>query len=131
MLVMDVGTLEGTGLRVRFEDGGNGVFYPHIYAHLPCQLVDSVLPQWRPEARSFHLRVVTWPAHGAKVPSKTVEVVPHRQWATPGFTAHADGDTAAGVAGWLAAARLGRQSGVHSRSRCDGGGDGRDFPNSG
>jgi uncharacterized protein (DUF952 family) len=44
VLVMDVGTLEGNGLRVRFEDGGNGVFYPHIYAHLPCQLVDSVLP---------------------------------------------------------------------------------------
>jgi uncharacterized protein (DUF952 family) len=44
VLVMDVGTLEGNGLTVRFEDAGNGVSYPHIYAPLPCQLVDAALP---------------------------------------------------------------------------------------
>jgi uncharacterized protein (DUF952 family) len=44
VLVMDLPTLEGNGLSVRFEDGGNGKFYPHIYAPLPCHLVDRVLP---------------------------------------------------------------------------------------
>jgi uncharacterized protein (DUF952 family) len=44
VLVMDLPTLEGNGLSVRFEDGGNGKIYPHIYAPLPCHLVDDVLP---------------------------------------------------------------------------------------
>jgi uncharacterized protein (DUF952 family) len=44
VLVMDVPTLESNALTVRFEDGGNGKFYPHIYAPLPCRLVDDVLP---------------------------------------------------------------------------------------
>lgn len=44
VLVMDLPTLESNALTVRFEDGGNGRFYPHIYAPLPCRLVDDVLP---------------------------------------------------------------------------------------
>jgi uncharacterized protein (DUF952 family) len=44
VLVMDMPTLEGNGLTVRFEDGGNGKLYPHIYQPLPCHLVKDVLP---------------------------------------------------------------------------------------
>lgn len=44
LLVMDLDRLVVHDLAVRFEDGGNGKFYPHIYAPLPCHLVDAVLP---------------------------------------------------------------------------------------
>lgn len=44
VLVMDWPTLESNALTVCFEDGGNGKSYPHIYAPLPCRLVDDVLP---------------------------------------------------------------------------------------
>jgi uncharacterized protein (DUF952 family) len=44
VLVMDLDTLNAGGLTVRFEDGGNGTFYPHIYAPLQCRLVDDVRP---------------------------------------------------------------------------------------
>lgn len=44
VLVMDLPTLEGSGLPVRFEDGGDGKLYPHIYGPLPCHLVADLLP---------------------------------------------------------------------------------------
>jgi uncharacterized protein (DUF952 family) len=44
VLVMDLPNLEASGLPVRFEDGGNGKLYPHIYGSLPCHLVADVLP---------------------------------------------------------------------------------------
>lgn len=44
VLVMDLDRLEADGLTVRFEDGGNGKLYPHIYAPLPCRLVDDLRP---------------------------------------------------------------------------------------
>jgi uncharacterized protein (DUF952 family) len=44
VLVMDLDKLESAGLTVRFEDGGNGKFYPHMYAPVPCRLVDDVRP---------------------------------------------------------------------------------------
>ncbi|HEY5185117.1 MAG TPA: DUF952 domain-containing protein [Actinomycetes bacterium] len=45
-LVMDMRRLEAAGLPLRLEDGGNGTYYPHIYAPLPCHLVDDVRPAW-------------------------------------------------------------------------------------
>ena len=53
VLVMDVDTLETGGLTVRFEDGGDGTFYPHIYAPLPCRLVDDVRPAYFDEQGHF------------------------------------------------------------------------------
>ena len=44
VLVMDLRTLEGSGLPVRFEDGGHGKLYPHVYGPLPCHLVADALP---------------------------------------------------------------------------------------
>ena len=44
LLVMDLERLSADGLTVRFEDGGNGEFYPHIYSPLSCRLVDEVRP---------------------------------------------------------------------------------------
>jgi glutathione S-transferase len=54
VLVMDQGDLSQSGLAVRFEDGGNGTFYPHIYAALPCHLVREVLRAWFDDAGKFH-----------------------------------------------------------------------------
>ncbi len=44
VLVMDLARLEADGLPVRFEDGGNGTLYPHLYAPLPCRSVHAVRP---------------------------------------------------------------------------------------
>lgn len=46
VLVMDLTRLEALDLPVRFEDGGNGTQYPHIYAPLPCRAVDGVRAAW-------------------------------------------------------------------------------------
>lgn len=46
VLVMDLARLEDLDLPVRFEDGGNGTQYPHIYAPLPCPAVDGVRAAW-------------------------------------------------------------------------------------
>jgi hypothetical protein len=42
LLHLDIEKLEANGLEVRIEDGGNGKLYPHIYAAIPCELVDQV-----------------------------------------------------------------------------------------
>jgi uncharacterized protein (DUF952 family) len=44
LLEMSLTSLEAAGVPVRFEDGGNGKLYPHIYAPLPCELVGRVIP---------------------------------------------------------------------------------------
>lgn len=44
LLEMDLDRLRGFGLDVRFEDGGDGRLFPHIYGALPCALVESVSP---------------------------------------------------------------------------------------
>lgn len=44
VLVMDLDKLDAVGLTVRFEAADNGKSYPHIYAPLPCHLVDDVRP---------------------------------------------------------------------------------------
>lgn len=42
LLVMDLVRLESAGIPVRFDDIGDGQLFPHIYAPLPCELVDEV-----------------------------------------------------------------------------------------
>ena len=53
VLVLRLRTLEDSGLTVRFEDGGNGKQYPHIYGALPCTLVIDELPASFDEQRRF------------------------------------------------------------------------------
>ena len=40
VLIMDLKNLETSGHTVRFEDGGNGQMYPHIYAAIS---IDSII----------------------------------------------------------------------------------------
>lgn len=42
VLELSRAALEAAGVPVRFEDGGDGVDYPHLYAPLPCHVVGSV-----------------------------------------------------------------------------------------
>ncbi len=42
VLTLDVRSLEDAGIPVRYEDGGNGDVFPHLYAPVPCSLVESV-----------------------------------------------------------------------------------------
>ena len=44
ILEMDLEKLESSGVKVLFEDGGNGELYPHIYGPLSVQLVLNVKP---------------------------------------------------------------------------------------
>jgi uncharacterized protein (DUF952 family) len=44
ILEMDLAQLEKAGLKVLFEDGGNGETYPHIYGPIPVELVLSTKP---------------------------------------------------------------------------------------
>jgi uncharacterized protein (DUF952 family) len=44
VLGMSRASLEAVGLAVRFEDGGDGTLFPHIYGPLPCAVVDEVVP---------------------------------------------------------------------------------------
>ena len=39
VLVISQRTLAAAGIDVRFEDGGEGDFYPHIYAPIPVNLI--------------------------------------------------------------------------------------------
>ena len=41
VLVMRTEALEAGGVPVRFEDGGAGELFPHLYAALPVDLVDE------------------------------------------------------------------------------------------
>jgi uncharacterized protein (DUF952 family) len=42
VLEMDLDRLVAAGLEVRFEDGGDGRLFPHVYAAIPCALVERV-----------------------------------------------------------------------------------------
>lgn len=44
VLALSLSALDESGLPVRFEDGGDGTFYPHIYAPLPSARVQETLP---------------------------------------------------------------------------------------
>lgn len=44
VLEMDDDLLRATGIDVRFEDGGDGELYPHIYGAITPDLVVAVLP---------------------------------------------------------------------------------------
>ena len=44
ILEMDLGQLETSGVKVLFEDGGNGERYPHIYGPIPVELVLNTKP---------------------------------------------------------------------------------------
>ena len=55
VLVLDLPTLEVSDLTVRFEDGGNGKQYPHIYGALPCALVIDERPASFDAQRRFVL----------------------------------------------------------------------------
>ena len=42
VLELDIDTLESNNINVKFEDGGNGQMFPHIYSTIPTQLIISV-----------------------------------------------------------------------------------------
>lgn len=44
VLVMDTGRLSSAGVPVRFDEVAPGVEFPHLYAAVPVELVDQVLP---------------------------------------------------------------------------------------
>lgn len=44
VLVMEDGLIEADGVEVRWEDGGNGIEYPHVYGPLKPEYVTEVLP---------------------------------------------------------------------------------------
>jgi glutathione S-transferase len=44
VLVMRTEVLEDAGVPIRFEDGGKGELFPHLYAALPVALVDEACP---------------------------------------------------------------------------------------
>lgn len=44
VLVMEDGLIETDGVEVRWEDGGNGTEFPHIYGPLKPEYVTAVLP---------------------------------------------------------------------------------------
>ncbi len=44
VLRMDEEAIRAAGIEVRYEDGGAGEFYPHIYGAIPTDLVISVTP---------------------------------------------------------------------------------------
>jgi len=39
VLVLSQSSLSAAGVEVRFEDGGEGEFYPHIFAPIPVRLI--------------------------------------------------------------------------------------------
>ena len=42
VLHLDIDKLETHGIPVKIEEASNGKSYPHIYAAIPCELVDAV-----------------------------------------------------------------------------------------
>ena len=44
VLVMDDDAIRSTGIPVRYEDGGDGELYPHIYGSIRPDMVQAVLP---------------------------------------------------------------------------------------
>jgi glutathione S-transferase len=51
VLVISLDTLATAGIEVRCEDGCTGEHYPHVYASLPCALVEEVRPYVIPTNR--------------------------------------------------------------------------------
>jgi uncharacterized protein (DUF952 family) len=43
---MDIDDVREAGVDVRFEDGGNGELYPHLYGAIRSEFVLDVLPAW-------------------------------------------------------------------------------------
>lgn len=46
VIVMDIDDVRLAGVDVRFEDGGNGELYPHLYGAIRPEFVLDVLPAW-------------------------------------------------------------------------------------
>lgn len=44
VLHLDIEKLENSGITVKVEAASNGQLYPHVYAAIPCHLVDKVVP---------------------------------------------------------------------------------------
>lgn len=44
LVEIDIAALQGAQIEVKFEDGGDGDLFPHIYGALPCALVSEVVP---------------------------------------------------------------------------------------
>ncbi len=42
VLELDIEILESSGIKVIFEDGGNGQMFPHIYSKIPTDLIIAV-----------------------------------------------------------------------------------------
>jgi uncharacterized protein (DUF952 family) len=53
VLVMDDARLRSAGADVRFEDGGNGQLYPHIYGPIDPRWVTAVRPAHFDSAGTF------------------------------------------------------------------------------
>jgi uncharacterized protein (DUF952 family) len=43
VLVLSQQQLQSAGIEVRFEDGGEGEFYPHIFAPIPVRLIADTI----------------------------------------------------------------------------------------
>ena len=53
VLVMDIDALRSAGIQVRYEDGGDGELFPHIYGALRPDLVQRTLPAQFDETGAF------------------------------------------------------------------------------
>lgn len=50
VLLLETGTITAAGTEVRYEDGGNGELYPHVYGPIdPAWVVDVVPAHMRPD----------------------------------------------------------------------------------
>ena len=55
VLVLDESAVRAAGTEVRFEDGGDGVRYPHVYGAIDLSWVVDVRPAWFDEERPVPL----------------------------------------------------------------------------
>lgn len=54
VLVLDEGVITSTGTEVRYEDGGDGQLFPHIYGPVRAEWVVRALPAHFDDERRFH-----------------------------------------------------------------------------
>ena len=53
VLILETGTIVAAGTEVRYEDGGNGELYPHVYGPIDPAWVVDVVPAHLDRAGSF------------------------------------------------------------------------------